>query len=134
MTFIAVAGGGPPRARRLAGTGPMATSCTEWRFAHTQGLTAWITQRRVYARVHTPSRQRALRAHRFHADALRAAPRDIRGRRDLRRLDLAASAPEHVRVQHGHSHAGEMRVDRALVCENGLLLRTVRHRHDVHVC
>src|SRR6266542_5986235 len=66
-----------------------------------------------------------------HSD--RRAPLPVRERRDLRRLDLAAAAPEHVRVRDWDADLREVLVDGLLVREHEILLRPVRHRHDVHV-
>src|ERR1700741_1431775 len=72
------------------------------------------------------------------ADGLRIhthfrAPLAIRDRRDLRRLDLASTAPEHIRVTHRNADRRQMLVDRPLGGENPVLLRSVRDGHDVTV-
>src|SRR4051812_23109787 len=54
-------------------------------------------------------------------------------RRDLRGLDLAASAPEHVRVEDRNPGFTEMLVDGRLVVQHDLLGGAVRDRHDVDV-
>src|SRR4051795_6158143 len=68
---------------------------------------------------------------RIHTQALTEI--DVRERRNLRRLDLAAAAPEHIRVRHRPPDLREIRVDGRLVREHRVLLRSVRHGHDVHV-
>ena len=54
-------------------------------------------------------------------------------RRNLARLDLAATTPEHIRVVHRDADAREVRVDCRLVREHAFLLRAVADGHDVHV-
>src|SRR5688572_393765 len=54
-------------------------------------------------------------------------------RRNLARLDLAAAAPEDVRIAHRDATRGQMLVDRFLMLEHALLLRAMRDRHNIHV-
>src|ERR1044071_5685051 len=74
-----------------------------------------------------------LLTNRFGIHTYGFAPLPVRERRDLRRLDLAAPAPEHVRVGHRYAHRLEVLVDGLLVREHELLVRPVRHGHDVDV-
>src|ERR1051326_1112433 len=74
-----------------------------------------------------------LLTNRIGIHAHRRAPLPIRERRDLRRLDLAAAAPDHARPRDRAATRLQMLVDRLLVREHEILLRPVRHRHDVHV-
>src|SRR6266516_4262492 len=53
----------------------------------------------------------ALLTHGFRIHTAISTELDVRERRDLARLDLAAAAPEYVRVQHRNAHAGEVLVD-----------------------
>src|SRR5258708_33782558 len=76
---------------------------------------------------------RSVRAHRGGRDALLAQPRLVDLRNDLRWLDLAPAAPEHVGVTHWNANSVEMAIDRALVREHGGFLRAVRDGHDVDV-
>src|SRR6185503_18320185 len=57
----------------------------------------------------------------------------VRDRRNLRRFDLAASAPEHVGVENGHAHLSDMPVYRFLVLQHELFVGAMRDTHDVHV-
>src|SRR5579872_4006173 len=57
----------------------------------------------------------------------------IRERRDFRRLDLAAAAPENVGVAHRDSGLCQMRIDCGLVREHDLLFGAVDDAHDVDV-
>src|SRR2546430_117219 len=56
----------------------------------------------------------SLLTHRFRIDAVAPAELAIGDRRDLARLDLAAPAPKHVRVEHRDVDAGQVLVDGAL--------------------
>ena len=54
-------------------------------------------------------------------------------RRNLRWLDLAAPAPEDVRVRNWDSARIKMPINGGLVIEQQLLIRAVRNSHDVDV-
>src|SRR5690554_5064653 len=71
--------------------------------------------------------------HRVRVDAILAAPGNVGQRRDLGRLDLAAPAPEDVRVPDLDARRGQVLVDGGLMGKHGGLVRTVGHRHDVDV-
>src|SRR5690606_10337832 len=71
--------------------------------------------------------------HFLRVDVTRAAPFAIGLRQDLGRLDLAAAAPEHVRIAYRDAGLGKVPVDGGLVGEHGFLLGAVGNAHDVHV-
>src|SRR5262245_54219272 len=54
-------------------------------------------------------------------------------RRNFARLDLAAAAPEDVRVVDRNPALLEVRIDRGLVRKHAILFRAVTHRHNVDV-
>ena len=62
-----------------------------------------------------------------------AQPFPINLRRNFRWLDLAASAPENVRVCHWDAARTKMSIYRRFVFEEPLLIRAVRYGHDVDV-
>src|SRR5689334_10199404 len=61
-------------------------------------------------------------------------PFRVHARRNLRRLDLAAATPEHVRVRDRHSDGREVRIDRLFVREHEGLFGPVGDGHDIHIC
>src|SRR5882672_2990314 len=54
-------------------------------------------------------------------------------RRNLRWLNLAASAPEDVCVSDRDAGCGKMPIDRSLVIQQQLFIRAMRNSHDVDV-
>src|SRR5437763_4430130 len=60
-------------------------------------------------------------------------PLAINLRRNLRWFNLAATAPEDIRVAHRNSAGGEMFVDRTFVLEKQFFVGAVRDRHDINV-
>src|SRR4029077_14553191 len=60
-------------------------------------------------------------------------PVAVHMRRNLRWLDLAASAPENVRVREGKAAGLKMPINGRLVIEWQLFIEAMRHSHDVDV-
>src|SRR6266853_3278067 len=60
-------------------------------------------------------------------------PFPIDVRRDLRRLDLTASAPENVCVRNWNSACVQMSIDGGLMIEQQLFISAVCHGHDIDV-
>src|SRR5215470_4882762 len=60
-------------------------------------------------------------------------PLPVCDRRNLRRLDLASSAPEDVGVTDRDADRREVLVDGPLMRQHAILLRAMRDGHDVHV-
>src|SRR5688500_5632353 len=69
-----------------------------------------------------PRRQPTLN---LSAGGARAVPLLVHDRRDLARLDLAAAAPEDVRVAYRDAARAQVLVDRALVGQHQLAFRAV---------
>src|SRR5687768_18586932 len=70
---------------------------------------------------------------RLVVDADLLAPGAIGGGHDLRGLDFAAAAPEHVRVAHGYTQGRQVLVDRRFMSHDQVFVEAVRHRHHVDV-
>src|SRR5207248_1187754 len=66
-----------------------------------------------------------LLAHRVRIEAGLQAELSIGDRRDLRGLDLASAAPEHIGIRNIDARLSEMRVDRALMGQQQVLVEPV---------
>src|SRR4029453_7656711 len=69
----------------------------------------------------------------FSVFQLLRKPIPIDVRRNLRWFDLAAPAPENIRVRNGDAAQPKMLIDGRLVIQEQLFISAVRHSHDVYV-
>src|SRR5579875_142330 len=83
--------------------------------------------------VHSSATSTPNSAHRFRINPVVATKRDVGGRRDLRRFDLAPPAPKDVGVSYLYPGLGQVAVDRGLVRQDDVLFGPVRDAHDVDV-